>query len=208
MAEAGARAHAAERPLIFTIGHSTREFSEVLGMLERNGVTRLVDIRSFPSSRAFPQWNREAIEAALPGTIGYRWLRELGGRRHTRAGVESRNGWWRVKAFRDYADYMANDAFAEGLEQLLHEATEGVPAIMCSEAVPWRCHRRLVTDAALLAGADVTHIMSAERTEPAVLTPAARVDDGVLFYPPDDARAGAPDGTADSAPDDETDRAP
>lgn len=176
----------AVRPRIFTIGHSTRTFDEVLGMLRSNGVTQLVDVRSFPSSRTFPQWNRDAIEAALPREIGYRWIRELGGRRHTRAGVESPNGWWRVAAFRSYADYMASDDFAAGLAELLTEAERRVPAIMCSEAVPWRCHRRLVTDAALVAGAEVRHIMSPDRTELAVLTPAARVDDGVLTYPPDD----------------------
>lgn len=186
MATTGGRARSAERPIIFTIGHSTREFDEVVAMLQRNGVTRLVDIRSFPSSRTFPQWNGEAIEAALPAGIVYRWLRELGGRRHTRAGVASRNGWWRVKAFRDYADYMASEPFAAGLAQLLDEAARGVPAIMCSEAVPWRCHRRLVTDAALAAGVEVTHIMSTDRTERAQLTPAARIENGVLFYPPDD----------------------
>jgi len=181
----------AARPRIFTIGHSTREFAEVVGMLRQHDVTCLVDVRSFSSSRAHPQWNREAIEAGLPAGIRYRWIRELGGRRHTPAGAGSRNGWWRIRAFRDYADYMAGDEFAGGLDELLAEAARGVPAIMCSEAVPWRCHRRLITDAAIVSGADVFHIMSAARTEHATLNPAAELDDGVLIYPPVD---GAEDG--------------
>src|SRR5690554_5157573 len=94
-------------PLVFTIGHSTRSFDEVLEMLTTNGSTALVDVRSYPSSRKFPQWNQQAIQEALPGAMAYRWIRNLGGRRHTPAGVATPNGGWRVKAFRDYADYMA-----------------------------------------------------------------------------------------------------
>ncbi|HEY1177304.1 MAG TPA: DUF488 domain-containing protein [Phytomonospora sp.] len=168
---------------ICTIGHSTRDFAEVLAMLRANGVTFLVDVRSYPSSRTFPQWNREAIIDALPDDIGYRWERRLGGRRHTPKGVASVNGAWRVKAFRDYADHMASADFADGLAELLDLAGHESPAIMCSEAVPWRCHRRLITDALLVAGVDVAHIMSATSTKPAVLNPAARVRDGHLVYP-------------------------
>ncbi len=179
----------AARRRIFTIGHSTRDFDEVLDMLERNGVTELVDVRSLPGSRAFPQWDREAIEVELPESIGYRWAKGLGGRRRTRAGVESPNGWWRVRAFRDYADYMATPEFAAGLEALLELADTAVPAIMCSEAVPWRCHRRLITDAAIVAGAEVFHIMSPTHVERAELNPAMVLVDGVLTYPPEEAPA-------------------
>lgn len=172
-------------PTVYTIGHSTRTFDEVLGMLRANGVDLLVDIRHFPSSRRLPQWNREAIEEALPSGIGYRWLERLGGRRHTPAGVVSPNGFWQVAAFRAYADYMATEPFAEGLAELLSLAAHSRPAIMCSEAVPWRCHRRLVTDALLTRGVEVFDILSETSVRPAVLNPAARLVDGHLVYPPD-----------------------
>ncbi len=173
----------AAKPRVFTIGHSTRSIDEVLAMLRSNGVTVLVDVRSFPSSRAFPQWNQAAIEADLPEDIGYRWLRELGGRRHTPSGVESPNGGWRVKAFQSYADHMATEQFHSGLAELLGIAAGSVPAIMCSEAVPWRCHRRLITDALIIAGAEVCDIMSLSVTRHAGLTPFARVREGEVVYP-------------------------
>lgn len=152
-------------------------------MLRSNEITYLVDVRSFPSSRKFPQWNQSAIIDALPGNIGYRWIRKLGGRRHTPAGTPTVNGAWRVKAFRDYADYMASDSFAEGLSELLELAEHERPVIMCSEAVPWRCHRGLITDALIVAGVEVADIMSNTTTNPAVLHKHACVDDGQLTYP-------------------------
>lgn len=169
---------------VFTIGHSTRTFDEVLGLLRANRVTCLVDVRSFPSSRKHPQWNQPAVVDALPADIGYRWIRELGGRRHTPKGTPSVNGAWQVKAFRDYADYMSTDEFAGGLAELRELARHERPAIMCSEAVPWRCHRRLITDALLVSGVEVVHIMSGASAKPAVLTPHAQVRDGSLTYPP------------------------
>lgn len=168
---------------MYTIGHSTRPFEDVVAMLEANDVTVLVDVRSFPSSRAHPQWNQDAISDRLPADIGYRWIRALGGRRHTPAGEASPNGGWRVKAFRDYADHMATADFHAGLAELLEIACHSVPAIMCSEAVPWRCHRRLTTDALLVAGVEVAHIMSPTSVRPAELTPFAVVDDGRITYP-------------------------
>ena len=176
---------AVQRPKVrvFTIGHSTRAFDEVVGMLKANGVNELVDVRSFPSSRKFPQWNQAAIQHALPDGIRYRWIKDLGGRRHTPAGVPSVNGGWRVKAFRDFADYMATDGFRSGLAELLDVATVTVPAIMCSEAVPWRCHRRLITDALIVAGVQVFDILSPTSTTPAELTEFALVRDGVITYP-------------------------
>lgn len=177
------RISAAVAPRVFTIGHSTRSFDDVLEMLRANGVNQLVDVRAYPSSRTFPQWDQDAIEAALPTDIGYRWLRDLGGRRHTPAGVETPNGGWRVKAFRDYADHMATVEFRAGLAELLTLASESVPAIMCSEAVPWRCHRRLVTDALIVAGVEVANIMSLTSTRPAELTAFASVHDGTITYP-------------------------
>ncbi|MCT2590745.1 DUF488 domain-containing protein [Streptomyces sp. N2-109] len=170
---------------ICTVGHSTRDFGDVVTALRNNGVDCLADVRSFPSSRKFPQWNQEAIIEALPPDIEYHWIRKLGGRRYTPKDVPTENGAWRVKAFRDYADHMASDAFAEGLAELLELARHGTPAIMCSEAVPWRCHRRLITDALLVAGADVHHIMSPTSTKRATLNKEARVEAGRLTYPAD-----------------------
>ncbi|MFC9949584.1 DUF488 domain-containing protein [Streptomyces prasinus] len=169
---------------IHTVGHSTRDFEEMLELLRGHDITCLVDVRSYPSSRKYPQWNRTAIIDALPSGIEYRWIAELGGRRHTPKGVPSENGAWRVKGFRDYADYMAGEEFAEGLSELLELAQEEQPAIMCSEAVPWRCHRRLISDALIVAGAEVVHIMSGTTSRPAVLNEHARVRDGHLTYPP------------------------
>jgi len=170
---------------IYTIGHSSRDFDEMLAMLRANDVTCLVDVRRFPSSRKFPQWNQSAIIEALPASIEYRWLEKLGGRRHTPQGVPSVNEAWQVKAFRDYADYMQGDEFKDGLNQLLELAENGRAAIMCSEAMPWRCHRRLITDALIVAGAQVSHIMSATTVKPAVLDKHAHVEGGQLSYPPE-----------------------
>lgn len=168
---------------VFTIGHSTREFDEVVAMLRANAVTMLADVRSYPSSRKFPQWNQAAIESALPKDIDYRWIRDLGGRRHTPAGVASVNDGWRVKAFRDYADYMDTDSFGSGISELLTIADDCVPAIMCSEAVPWRCHRRLISDALLVRGVAVRDIMSESSTREADLTDFAVVDGLRITYP-------------------------
>ncbi|MHC5701964.1 DUF488 domain-containing protein [Streptomyces tirandamycinicus] len=168
---------------ICTVGHSTRDFDDVVEMLRSNDITCLVDVRSFPSSRKFPQWNQSEIIKALPPDIAYRWIPKLGGRRHTPRGVESLNGAWRVKAFRDYADYMASDKFEEGLHELLRLAEFERPVIMCSEAVPWRCHRRLITDALIVEGMEVADIMSSTTTKPAVLHENAQVHDGHLTYP-------------------------
>jgi uncharacterized protein (DUF488 family) len=169
---------------VCTVGHSTRDFDEVLAMLRAHDVTCLADVRSYPSSRKYPQWNQAAITEALPPDISYRWIRRLGGRRHTPKGVPSVNGAWRVKAFRDYADHMAGEEFARGLAELLDLAGHERPAIMCSEAVPWRCHRRLITDALLVAGVQVLHILSPTSSKPAVLNEHARVENGHLIYPP------------------------
>jgi uncharacterized protein (DUF488 family) len=170
---------------VWTVGHSTREFDELVDMLRANEITYLVDVRSFPSSRKFPQWNKSAIAEALPSDIGYRWIRALGGRRHTPKGTSTPNGAWRVKAFRDYADYMQSSEFEEGLSELIELSGHERPAIMCSEAVPWRCHRRLITDALIVAGLDVAHIMSATSTKAASLNEHARVHAGKLTYPPE-----------------------
>lgn len=152
-------------------------------MLRPHGVTVLVDVRSFPSSRKHPQWNQSSLVEELPPDLPYRWIRALGGRRHTPAGVPSPNGGWRVKGFRDYADYMGTAAFHEGLDELEGLAGDGVPAIMCSEAVPWRCHRHLISDALLVAGIEVVHLISPTTDARAQLTSFAAVDGGRITYP-------------------------
>lgn len=171
---------------VFTIGHSTRNFDELLGMLRAHDVNVLADVRSYPSSRKFPQWNQDAIVDALPPDIEYRWFKNLGGRRHTPAGTPTLNTGWRVKAFRDYADYMATEPFQEGLAELITLAETQAPAIMCSEAVPWRCHRRLITDALIARGVEVIDIMSATKVNLATLTEFAVVGDETITYPPKD----------------------
>lgn len=152
-------------------------------MLRAHRITALVDVRSFPRSRKNPQWNQEAIIDALPPDIAYRWVRELGGRRHSPAGTRSVNDAWEVKAFRAYADYMDSDPFRQALDELVAFTQEERVVIMCSEAVPWRCHRRLITDALLVAGVEVVHIMSTTATKPGALTPFAHVQNARITYP-------------------------
>ena len=126
----------------------------------------------------------------MPDDIDYRWIRKLGGRRHTPKGTPTENGAWRVKAFRDYADYMATEEFREGLDELLTVAARKPPAIMCSEAVPWRCHRSLIGDALLVRGIKVEDIFSMTSIKPHVLTPWAKVEGTMITYPADDSFAG------------------
>ncbi len=168
---------------VYTIGHSTRELQEVVEMLRGQGVEALVDVRSYPSSRKFPQWNRESLEMVMPADIAYQWMPKLGGRRHTPAGTPSPNKGWRVKAFRDYADYMGTDSFREGLHELIQLAKNQKVAIMCSEAVSWRCHRRLITDALLVRGIPVLDIISPSSLREASLTDFAVYENGTLTYP-------------------------
>lgn len=170
---------------VFTVGHSDRTFAEMLQLLRNHNITALVDVRRFPSSRKHPQWNQPSIVDALPAGITYTWIHELGGRRHTRRGVPSLNGGWRVKAFQDYADHMLEQEFAHGLEQLMDLSQHELPVIMCSEAVPWRCHRRLITDALIVAGVEVIHIISRTATQRAALSDHGRIHRGQLIYPPE-----------------------
>jgi uncharacterized protein (DUF488 family) len=169
---------------VFTIGHSNRSFDEFLKLLRAHGVEQVIDVRSIPKSRHNPQFEREALASALRGRrIGYRWLKRLGGRRHTtKASV---NTGWHNAAFRGFADYMATAEFAQGLEALEEAARERCVAIMCAEAVPWRCHRSLIADALTKQRWDVRHIVSATSARKHGLTPFLRVRHGVLEYPGD-----------------------
>ena len=162
-----------------------------MALLRQVDVTLLVDVRSFPRSRTTPQFNGDTLPDSLAADgIGYRHLRALGGRRHHRKGAPpSLNTYWRVAAFRNYADYAETDEFRAGLDALRALARDDRCAIMCAEAVWWRCHRRIITDYLLAARTPVEHIMGRGQVVPATLTPGARVmADGTLRYPaPEDA---------------------
>ncbi len=171
---------------IFTIGHSTRTIPEFVALLSQVEVALLIDIRSIPSSRAAPQFNGDTLGDTLAGyDIGYRHLPALGGRRHRRRGAPpSSNGLWRVDAFRNYADYAETAPFREGLQALEARARERRCAIMCAEAVWWRCHRRIVADYLLADGVPVRHIMGLGKVVPATLTPGAQeMPNGTVHYP-------------------------
>jgi uncharacterized protein (DUF488 family) len=153
--------------MIFTIGHSTRSVDELIALLREAGVDFLVDVRTVPRSRFNPQFNAGAMPAPLAEVgIGYRHMAVLGGLRHRPKGAgPSPNGGWRNEAFQAYADY-------------------ALTAVMCAEAVWWRCHRRIIADYLLVGGVEVRHIMDHGKTEPATLTPAAEPQaDGSILYP-------------------------
>lgn len=168
--------------VIYTVGHSTRTREELLELLRRAGVGALGDVRSFPSSRRHPQFNRGALQDWLPAAdIEYLHLPELGGRRDPAR--DSLNRAWRERGFRGYADHMASAQFAEGLERLERLARVKPTAIMCAEALWWRCHRRLVSDALTVRDWEVEHIGSG-RPVKHELTPFAEVGEGrTLTYP-------------------------
>ena len=138
------------RPVIFTVGHSTRSLEELVGILRAHGIERLVDVRTIPRSRHNPQFNRETLSKALHNRrLSYRHMKALGGLRHARP--DSINTGWRNPSFRGFADYMQTPPFQHALETLIKLAAQKPTAIMCAEAVPWRCHRSLIADA-LTAG--------------------------------------------------------
>lgn len=175
------------KPTIFTIGHSTRTLADFVALLRQVDVTLLVDVRSIPRSRTTPQFNKDTLSDSLAAeNIGYRHLGALGGRRSRRKGTPpSVNGYWRVEAFRNYADYAETEEFRVGLTALRDLARGDRCAIMCAEAVWWRCHRRIITDYLLAGGTRVDHIMGLRNVTHATLTPGALVlADGTLRYPP------------------------
>jgi len=181
-----------ESPVVYTIGHSTRSLDQFVGLLDAHRVRQLSDIRTVPRSRRHPHFAIDALSVSLPRAgIAYRHFPGLGGLRKPRA--DSPNTAWRHSGFRGYADYMATPAFEKAIEQLLEFASasgsggfEGGAhrtAIMCAEAVWWRCHRQLIADALVAHGVDVRHI-STDRAAPAhELTDFARVEDGKVSYP-------------------------
>jgi len=160
---------------LYTIGHSTRTARELVDILRAFGVTRLVDIRRFPRSRTHPQFDLEALPATLaPAGIAYIHLEALGGRRSNSKRIEpSANAGWEKRPFHDYADYAQTAPFRSGLRELLEMASRETCAMMCAEAVWWRCHRRIVADHVLAHGIPVVHVFTQNKSEPASLTPFA-----------------------------------
>jgi uncharacterized protein (DUF488 family) len=167
---------------VFTIGHSTRAIEEFVHLLKAHGVEQVIDIRSVPRSRVNPQFNRDTLAGSLKDAgIEYMHMPELGGLRHPRA--DSPNTAWRNESFRGYADYMQTPEFAAGIDALIAAGTGKQVAIMCAEAVPWRCHRSLVGDALTARGIAVEDIMNATRRQAHKVTPFARLEGTRVWYP-------------------------
>ncbi len=168
---------------IFTIGHSTRPIADFIELLKAHGVEHLVDVRSVPRSRHNPQFNLESLPASLTAAdIEYTHMKGLGGLRHARK--DSTNTGWQNASFRGYADYMQTEEFASNLDMLMKLGAKSRVAIMCAEALPWRCHRSLIADALLVRGVRVEHISSRKTARPHQLTPWAKVDGTAITYPP------------------------
>ena len=163
-------------PLFYTIGHSTRSLSELLEILQKYNIRLLVDVRAIPRSRTNPQFNFDALPTALgERRIDYLHLAELGGRRGRQHDLgHSPNAYWQNQSFRNFADYAMTEAFHQGFDRLKHLGEAKPCAIMCSEAVWWRCHRRIIADYLIFAGETVVHIFDRDKAETAKPTPAAR----------------------------------
>ena len=171
-------------PRAWTIGHSTRPFEDLVALLHAHGVDTVVDVRTVPRSRRHPQFEKDALAARLPGAaIAYTHMPGLGGLRKPHA--DSPNTGWRNEGFRGYADYMQTEEFARHVERLLRMLDAARVAVMCAEAVPWRCHRSLLSDALAVRGAEVLHITGRGAPSPHVVTPWAHRDGIDLTYPPE-----------------------
>jgi len=169
-------------PKIWTIGHSTREIDDFISLLKENGIGVVSDVRMFPGSRRYPQFGREALAKSLADAgIGYEHFPELCGRRKT--SPDSKNTAWRNESFRGYADYMETEDFRKGIARLIEVAQKSGPAaIMCAEAVWWRCHRSLISDYLKAHGVEVLHILDHKKAEPHPFTSAAKIVNGELSY--------------------------
>ena len=170
---------------VYTVGHSTRTVSVFVELLNQGRVEQIVDIRSVPRSRTNPQFNLDTLpEALAPWRISHTQIPELGGlRRKSKIVPPEVNGFWLNQSFHNYADYALSAEFQLGLSRLLELSRKRRCAIMCSEAVWWRCHRRIVADYLLTRGRSVFHLMGSARVEPAMQTEAATVDGESLVYP-------------------------
>lgn len=166
---------------VWTFGHSTRPLEDFLEALSSFEIKVLADVRSYPSSQRYPQFNKENLKSSLAAAaIDYQHFPELGGRR--RARPDSLNLAWRNESFRGYADYMETEDFRRGITRLLDVATTRRTAIMCAEAVWWRCHRSLISDYLKAKGIEINHIMGAGKSGPHPFTSAARIVNGELSY--------------------------
>ena len=166
---------------LYTIGHSTRSIDEFLGLLAEHGIDRLVDVRRFPGSRRNPQFGRDALPASVSAAgVEYRWVEALGGRRSRRP--DSPHTAWRVPAFAGYADHMDTPGFQTAAAELLAAAETRAVAVLCAEARPEQCHRRLIADHATAQGVPVTHILAPGRSAVHQLPDFARVVDGRVIY--------------------------
>jgi len=168
--------------LVFTVGHSTRPIEEFVALLRAHGVTQLADVRTIPKSRRHPHFAQEALSVSLPAAgIAYRHFPGLGGLR--KPASDSPNGGWRHPGFRGYADYMRTPAFAAAFADLVEWSRAAPTAVMCAEAVWWRCHRQLIADALVARGVDVRHITSPKAAAAHALTPFARLEGERVSYP-------------------------
>jgi uncharacterized protein (DUF488 family) len=167
---------------IWSIGHSTRTIDEFISLLSENGIKLLADVRMWPASRRYPQFNKEALVESLSAhEVRYEHFPELGGKRKSKP--DSLNTAWRNASFRGYADYMETKQFQKGIERLLNASAQtGTTAIMCAEAVWWRCHRSLIADYLKARGVEVLHILGTTKVEPHPYTSAARIVNGELSY--------------------------
>ena len=166
---------------VFTIGHSTRTWKAFLELLRAHGIQRVIDVRSIPRSRHNPQFNRETLSVKLRSArIGYVHLRKLGGLR--RARLDSPNTTWRNPSFRGFADYMQTEEFEEGLQRLIRLAKQKKSAMLCAEAVPWRCHRSLIADALVVRGFRVADIITVKGSRIHALTSFGRVQGNRITY--------------------------
>jgi uncharacterized protein (DUF488 family) len=174
--------------MLYTIGHSTRTYAELVEVLRAWDVTRLIDIRTITRSRTNPQFDEPRLTRQLPAKhIAYEVMLDLGGRRpRSKTADPVRNGGWRVQSFHNYADYAETAPFTRALARLLAKSAKETCAVMCAEAVWWRCHRRIVADYALARGAKVSHIFTADKVDRATRTPFGKLDrkTKTLRYPP------------------------
>jgi uncharacterized protein (DUF488 family) len=175
-----------KEPPIFTVGHSTRSIAEFCDLLRLGPVGLVVDVRTIPRSKRNPQYNEDVLRDELaPYQIGYERIAELGGLRGRSAAVPPEvNAFWENQSFHNYADYALSEQFADALAELIGLSSARSCAIMCAEAVWWRCHRRIIADYLLARGRTVLHLMGKDRVEPAELTPAAEVHGPKIVYPP------------------------
>ncbi|MGV7211102.1 DUF488 family protein [Oxalobacteraceae bacterium A2-2] len=170
--------------LVCTIGHSNRSIEDFIALLRENGIACLLDIRTVPKSRHNPQFGQDQLPASLAAAgIEYRYLRGLGGLRRPRP--DTPNAGWRNESFRGYADYMQTEEFARNVDTVVELGRQKACALMCAEAVPWRCHRSLVADALLVRGVLVDDIIDDRQRKPHKLTPFAQVDGLRISYPPE-----------------------